>query len=521
MASTMDDLLAAAGRLNIKLDEAETEQYAQLLKRMKAALETVSQLEGHYQPTPDLVATPRNKLYLPKPEENPLGAWAWRFECAKANPSSSLLEGRTVCFKDNICVADVPCLVGTESFTGWVPKTDATVVTRVLDAGAIITGKAVCENLSRGAVSNTAATGPVHNPYARGYSCGGSSSGTAALVASGAVDLGVGCDQGGSIRIPASLCGLYGFKATTGLVPYTGIASNDASVDNVGPMTTTCLDNAIMLEAIAGVDGLDDRQIAGTPFPKNVPAYSQILRDTKEQGVKGMRIGLLHEGLTSPVMDAEIAKKFRAAVAVFEKLGANVETVSVPMHASARQVYSVLTKMGNHIGMLGRATGRRQVMLTDLFEKKALPYTQQSWEKLSAMSKEGLFSGEYAWQEYPTAYPKAVNLARKLTHAYDEVLSRYDLLVMPTTLTPADPLPPVNATPMEHIMASTGKTENTSPFNITGHPALAVPIGFVPSHANPNIKIPASMQIVGKFWDEATIFKAAYAWENHVDWKNF
>ena len=169
-----------------------------------------------YQPAPDIDLTPREDVHFPKQENNPLGGWAWRCKCFHKSPSLPLLKGRTACLKDNIAMAGVPCLLGTESFAGWTPQTDATVVSRILEAGGTIVGKAVCENLSRGAVSVTAATGQVDNPYAKGYSAGGSSSGTAALVGSGAVDIGLGCDQGGSIRIPASLCGLYGFKATTG-----------------------------------------------------------------------------------------------------------------------------------------------------------------------------------------------------------------------------------------------------------------------------------------------------------------
>lgn len=290
-------------------------------------------------------------------------------------------------------MAKVPCLLGTDSFTGWIPQTDATVVTRILDHGGIIVGKAVCENISRGAVSCTAATGPVDNPWATGYSAGGSSSGTGALVGSGAVDMGIGCDQGGSVRIPAALCGLYGFKATTGLVPYTGIASNDASVDYVGPMTRSCMDCADLLQAIAGVDGLDDRQIAGTPFPSCVPQYGSMLRATEDQGVKGLRIGVLKEGLSSPILDPGVERKFRAAVQVFEKLGATVTEVSVPMHGIARTLYTVMSKMGNHMGMLGRATGRRQVMLTDLLEKKNVPYSQE------AISKVRLISVTPPWEE--------------------------------------------------------------------------------------------------------------------------
>ena len=169
------------------------------------------------------------------------------------------------------------------------------------------------------------------------------------------------------------------------LVPYTGIASIDASVDYVGPITQTCLDNALLLEAIAGVDGYDDRQIAGTPFRKDVPHYAEILESTKDQGVKGMKIGILKEGLTSSALDPEVDKKFQAAASVFQKLGATVEEISIPMHDQSRAIYTVMSKLGNHMGMLGRATGRRQVMLTDMFEKKKFPYTQESLDKVSSV----------------------------------------------------------------------------------------------------------------------------------------
>lgn len=285
--------------------------------------------------------------------------------------------------KDNICVAGVPCLLGTDTFRDWIPHTDATVVSRIIDAGGIITGKAVCENLSRGAVSATAATGPVHNPFARGYSVGGSSSGTAAIVASGGADLGIGCDQGGSIRIPAALTGLYGLKPTTGLVPYTGIASNDASLDYVGPIANTVQETALLLEAIAGADGLDDRSGPGVPFPKDVPSYSNLLKQSAADfNIKGLRIGVLREGMPAK-MNPDVLKKFKDAVDIFEEMGAHVQEISVPLHSNARSLYSVVSKMGNHMGMMGKATGRRQVMLTDLFEKKGIPYGPETVDKVS------------------------------------------------------------------------------------------------------------------------------------------
>ncbi|KAH8203356.1 hypothetical protein TruAng_002451 [Truncatella angustata] len=520
MAASREDMLEVAGAIGYEIPEKDIEEYTTLLSRMKGVLESLSEMDD-YTPTPDFAKSPRNSVHFPDKADNPLNAWAWRCDCTHTAPSSCLLRGKTVCLKDNIALAQVPCLLGTESFTDWTPEVDATVATRILEAGGTIAGKAVCENLSRGAVSVSAATGPVHNPWAAGYSAGGSSSGTAALVASGATDVGVGCDQGGSIRIPAAMCGLWGLKATFGLVPYTGIASNDASVDFVGPMARTCMDCATLLEAIAGVDGLDDRQVAGCPFPGQVPGYAGELSRSGRTGAAGLRIGILKEGISSPVLEEELKNKFLAAAKEFEKLGATVEEVSVPMHGSARTIYSVMSKMGNHMGMLGRATGRRQLMMTDLFEKKNFPYTQDALSKMSVFSKEGLFSGELGWTHYPYAYSKAVNLARKLRDNYDAALDTYDLLIMPTTLRPSFPFPPADASPLEHIDANKGMTENTAAFNASGHPALAMPIGFVASKANQDIRVPASMQIVGRFWDESTIFKAAYAWEQCIDWKSF
>jgi amidase len=192
--------------------------------------------------------------------------------------------------------------------------------------------------------------------------------------------MGIGADQGGSIRIPASLCGLVGFKATAGLIPYTGCISNEATIDYVGPMTRNTLENAMLLEAIAGVDGLDDRQRAGTPFRDQVPKYSKILLETKEVGVKNLRIGVLKEGLTAKILDPAVEAKFRAAVTVFETLGGNVAEVSVPMHEIAPAIFGAASKQGGAMGRNGRASGRRQVMLTDLYDK-LLPWSAASMDK--------------------------------------------------------------------------------------------------------------------------------------------
>src|SRR5262249_39989332 len=156
---------------------------------------------------------------------------------------------------------------GASTLEGYVPDVDATVATRILDAGGTIVGKTVCEYFCFSGGSHTSATGPVHNPHRAGYSAGGSSSGSAAVVAAGEVPMALGGDQGGSIRRPASVCGIYGLKPTHGLVPYTGIMPIELTLDHTGPMTATVEDNALLLEVLAGPDGLDPRQYGAAAKP--------------------------------------------------------------------------------------------------------------------------------------------------------------------------------------------------------------------------------------------------------------
>lgn len=138
---------------------------------------------------------------------------------------------------------------------------------------------------------------------------------------------------------------------------------------------------------------------------------------------------------------------------------------------------------------------------------------------MSAMSKDGLLGGNYAWQKYANVYPKAVNIMRKLKDNYDDAFNSVDLLIMPTTLCPAKPLPALDASPIVQMDAAKGMTENTCTFNATGHPALAMPIGFVSAENDDTLRLPASMQIVGRWHEEITIYQTAYAWETAVNWK--
>src|SRR4029078_4555185 len=188
------------------------------------------------------------------------------------------LKGKTVALKDNIMLAGVPMMNGAATLEGYVPDIDATVVQRVLDAGATIIGKVHCENFCLSGGSHTNATGPVHNPWKMGYSAGGSSSGSAVVVALGEADLARGGDQGGSIRMPSSFSGTYGMKPTHGLVPYTGIMPIEGFVDHTRPMTKAVYQSALLLEVLAGPDGYDPRQ-----YNVKTHDYTKAL----EGGIKG------------------------------------------------------------------------------------------------------------------------------------------------------------------------------------------------------------------------------------------
>ena len=277
------------------------------------------------------VKYPRGPGHRPSANENKLGAWYVKTSI-KGKPGGKL-AGRRVALKDNICLAGVPMMVGADILEGYVPDVDATVVERILDAGGEIAGKAVCEYYCVSGGSHTSSTGPVQNPRKPGYTTGGSSSGSAALVAAGEVDMAIGGDQAGSIRIPASHCGIVGLKPTFGLVPYTGIAPLEITLDTCGPMTANVRDNALLLEVIAGPDGIDSRQ-------RGVAAgrYTDALDARRE--------GLAHRRAQGRFWPSEFrARRRRAcprAAQRLAKLGATVEDVSVPMHPQGFPVWAAI-----------------------------------------------------------------------------------------------------------------------------------------------------------------------------------
>jgi amidase len=498
---TLDQLQEIVASLHMNMSAGEVAEYLEVLEGTFASYDRVNQLPD-YLPA---VRYPRTPGYRPGASENPMNAWAVKSEVKGA--AYGPLSGKRIVLKDNICLAGVPMMNGASTLEGYVPDVDATLATRILDAGGTIVGKAHCEYFCLSGGSHTSALGPVQNPYKHGYAAGGSSSGCGALVGAGEVEMAIGGDQGGSIRMPACWSGCYGMKATHGLVPYTGVMPIEATIDHAGPMTTTVADNALLLEVIAGPDGLDPRQ-----YNVRVDKYTTALG----RGVAGMRIGVVTESFGWPSSEADVDDKVRQGAERMRSLGAVVEDVSIPMHLDGGAIWTPIALEGLMVQMMhgnGMGFNWEGLYTTSLLDAHA------NWRaranELSRTLKYSMIAGQYFIKHYRGHfYAKAQNLARLLRKSYDDVLVRYDLLLMPTLPMKATPLPPANAPLALYCQRGFEMLPNTCPFDVTGHPAMSIPCGMSGG-------LPIGLMLIAKQYNEATIYRAAHAFEQLGDWRNF
>ncbi|KAK9459217.1 amidase signature enzyme [Lipomyces oligophaga] len=522
------ELEEVASSVGVKVPQEDLMAYRTLLSGLEDAVNTII-AEDDYVPEVDIERFPRTDISYSK-IDNQFNAWAYKvkIKSTKSKDLEGLLKGKILAIKDNVNIAGVPSLLGTDVIPqgAFVPSYDATAVTRILTAGASIVGKGACENFSMSPTSFTNAYGNVEHPLAKGYNAGGSSSGCAALVAAGVVDMALGGDQGGSIRVPASYVGIVGLKPTFGLVPYTGIASLAANVDHTGPMTKNVMDNALFLQVIAGPDEYDDRQI-GLPVP--LPEYyTELLKYVARpaEAVKNFRIGIIVEGFDMPGLDPRVIAKVKEAAHAFSKIdnSVTVSEISIPMHAKAPAIWTVATRQGfSEHGLRGQNPVRFGVHDPALAE--ALTHWNQSmFDKLAHWNPAGtnaLMGGQWIKDKHPGLTDKALNIARKLKDNYNEVFKSYDVLILPCAPTPPNYTCSSDDDILTKMSKAIGATINTMPFNISGHPAMSLPIALMEPKEDASLKLPIGMQIVARSFDEMSIFKAAYAWEQTFDWKKF
>jgi amidase len=496
---TLSQMRTMADRFGMSLSDEDLLEYTEIIEPYMQAYDRLDAMpdnlpEVHY---------PRSPGYFPDRTENPLNAWYVKTEVRGAPDGK--LRGKRIAIKDTICLAGVPMMNGSSIMEGYTPEIDATIVTRMLDEGAVIAGKAHCENFCLSGGSHTNAKGPIHNPWKRGYMAGGSSAGSGALVAAGEVDMAIAGDQGGSIRIPASNCGVCGMKPTHGLVPYTGTMPIEQTIDHLGPITNNVSDNALLLEVLAGEDGLDPRQ-----YKPKTYSYTEALG----RGAQGMRIGILSEGFAHPNSESDVDQCVMAAAERFRELGARVDEVSVPEHYTAMDAWTAITLEGLQDGMMwGNSTGTnyRGLFLPSMTDHMA------QWkgraDELSHSLKACMFVGEHFQRQYRGRfYGKAQNIMRKVNERYHAALKQYDLLLMPTLPIKPQEHPPADCSLSLYVQRAFEMVPNTAPFN-GGLPAMSVPCGLSEG-------LPIGMQLVGPNYGEMKIYQAAHAFEQSGDWRD-
>lgn len=414
-------------------------------------------------------------------------------------PAASLppLAGIPVALKDNLCTRGTPTTCGSRILDGWLPPYDATVVRRLRSSGTVLLGKTNMDEFAMGSSTENSAFGPTRNPWDRGRVPGGSSGGSAAAVAAGFAPLALGSDTGGSIRQPAAFCGVVGLKPTYGRVSRYGLVAFASSLDQIGPFARDVEDCALLLGVIAGWDPHDSTS-ADVP----VPDYAAALR----QEARGIRLGLPAEALGAGVEPA-VAQAVRAALAAFEALGLPVEEISLPTLDAALPTYYLIAP-AEASSNLARYDGVRhglRVSADDLYAT----YAETRRRGFGAEVKRRIMLGTYALSAgyYEAFYIKAQKVRTLVARDFQRAFERVDLVVLPASPTPPFGLGERVDDPLQMYLSDIF----TIPVNLAGLPGLALPCGFADG-------LPVGLQLVGRPFDEATVLRAGWAYQQATDW---
>ena len=497
---TADDLQEMAAANYFELSEDELASFQALLPGLFQGYE---ELESMPEPREPLKYRDRDSGYRPSSKEDPFNAVLRR--CSVKGASSGKLAGKRFGLKNNVSVAGMPVTLGSLVMEGYVAQSDATVVTRLLDAGAEIVANLNLDNFAFSGRGDTSAFGAVRNPHNPDHLAGGSSGGSGAALYYDDIDITIGGDQGGSIRIPASWCGVVGLKPTHGLVPYTGIGGFDNTYDHAGPMARSVEDAALTLEVIAGKDPLDPRQPGDVP----VQRYTEALG----KGVQGMRIGVVSEGFGLDISEPDVDASVRKAVGILGELGATVSEVSIPDQKTGTSIAFTLLIEGCAALIRTNGVGYHWQGLYDTNFMTALgKFRRTQANDFPPTLKLVLLIGSYmAERYYGATYGKAQNLRRVLRAAYDRALEQFDVLALPTAPMKSPKYEP--DIDIEHLITDGWSPATiTCPTDMTGHPALSVPCGK-------SNGLPVGLMLIGKRFDDASLFQVAHAFEQHANWE--
>jgi len=417
------------------------------------------------------------------------------------------LAGVPIALKDNLCTRGVRTTAGSKILESFVPPYDATVVTRLERAGAVVVGKTNCDEFAMGSSTENSAFGPTRNPWALDRAPGGSSGGSAAAVAARMAPVALGSDTGGSIRQPASFCGIVGLKPTYGRVSRYGLLAFASSLDQIGPLTLTVGDAALTLNVIAGADAAD-----ATSAPDEVPDYTAAL----DGDVRSATIGVPSRMLESGV-DADVARAFRAALDVLAARGATLVDVELPHAKHAIAVY-YLVATAEASSNLARYDGVRYGFRAPEAKAEGGPSTD-ALRSMYARTRAGGFGpevkrrimlGTYVLSAgyYDAYYLKAQQVRTLILRDYDRAFERVDVVATPTSPTPPFRIGERIADPLQMYLADVF----TVSAPLAGLPAVSVPCGFTSG------RLPMGLQLTGRRFDEATVLRIADAYERDTGW---
>ena len=411
------------------------------------------------------------------------------------------LAGVPIALKDNISTSGVRTTASSRILESYVPPYDATVVTRLEHAGAIIVGKTNCDEFAMGSSNENSAFGPARNPWALDRTPGGSSGGSAAAVAARLVPLALGSDTGGSIRQPAALCGVVGLKPTYGRVSRYGLLAFGSSLDQIGPIARTVEDAAIALQVLAGADTAD-----ATCADEPVPDYAGALTGD----LRGVRVGVPRTMLEQGV-DGEVLRAVTAALDTMQARGATLVDVELPHARHAIPVY-YLVAMAEASSNLARYDGVRYGFRADVKGGLRAMYARTREQGFGPEVKRRIMLGTYVLSAgyYDAYYLNAQQVRTLIGRDYEQAFSaaRVEVIAMPTSPTPAFRLGERAEDPLQMYLADVF----TVSANLAGLPAVSVPCGFTAD------RLPIGLQLTGRRFDEATLLRVANAYERDTEW---
>jgi aspartyl-tRNA(Asn)/glutamyl-tRNA(Gln) amidotransferase subunit A len=403
------------------------------------------------------------------------------------------LLGVPIGLKDNLCTRGLTTTAGSRILERYAPPYDATVVRRLVTAGAVIVGKTNCDEFAMGSSTENSAFAPTRNPWSLDRTPGGSSGGSAAAVAARMVPIALGSDTGGSIRQPAAMCGIVGFKPTYGRVSRYGLLAFASSLDQIGPLTTTVADAAAALQVMAGADPQDATCVSS-------PAGDYLEALTGD--VRGARIGV-PRSLINDGVDPEVRAAFETSVETLRQQGATIVDVALPHSAHAIPVY-YLVATAEASSNLARYDGVRYGLRAPAATLGEM-YDRTRDEGFGPEVKRRILLGTYVLSAgyYDAYYLKAQQVRTLIRRDYEIALQTADLIALPTSPTPAFLLGERTSDPLQMYLADIF----TVAANLAGLPSISVPCGFT------STRLPCGFQLTGRAMDEATVLRVADAFE--------